>query len=248
MIATAIAFKRMADRMEYRLSKNINDVATAMMDNEDILNVDVNNGVSLDRYLTDVQTPDMFSDLDFWKSFPEALQNKDKLRTLEISKDEASSLLERFNAYTWDERPRLKEKYLTALGSVIFYTSYNDYFCSGLSKTIEKIKGTRELNFPKHIESLEIINKDVKELEKIFKPLPEIPETGFTDYFTRTGRERIDMRTKALRSRQEYINGAVPHIREFHKTAKRLLLPLTSIGRAYRKKYIEEYCPHLLNK
>jgi len=159
-----------------------------------------------------------------------------------LSKESASNLLERFNAYTWNEhKPNLRGVYMSALKKALFvadkrfggWKAFNG--TPNLAKSIDLFDETSDFSQLKNIHTLRKENQTVKELEL---EIEIIPPEKLRDLFsfTREGRKRYDLRLKMVKELE-------PKMKE---SSQRIVNSLIEIGKEYRKNHIEKYYLHFL--
>ncbi len=231
-------------------SESLDKVVESLGEDVSLFEMSVESGekkVPLDLYLATVkqvtEVDQFFTGaplFNIWTHLP--LRLTSYYESLGISHDMAQKLLERFNAYTWDEHsPELREKYVGALRKTLWiaderelngWRAYTDVK-PGLTKTIELVAGDLEFSQLNGAYALRERREKVKEVED---EVDQIPPERILDIFTPSGWKRMNKRERMIK----YLESRLKH------EAQKVVEPLTKLGNEYGRVHVSRYYPHLL--
>lgn len=174
---------------------------------------------------------------DIWKALPSVLTNHQE--KIGVSKDEAPILLERFNAYTWNEHePKLREKYMRILKKSLWVADKKvrcGWSAESESPNLSAIalgivNKTPEFTGLKGFYDLKRAMENAGEAERQFE---QIPPERMLDIFTRAGWKRMEARDKEI----------IRLGSELKERAQKTIGYLTKLGDEYRRLHTEKYYP-----
>ncbi len=229
-------------------SKSLDKIVKALREDVPILDMDVydkGNKVPLDVYLTTVKSiteVDQYftgaPSFNVWTHLPLGLTKYHE--DFGVCNREAQKLLERFNAYTWNEhKQELRRKYMFALKETLWvaderFGNWKAYMGTPeLTETIEIVTEDLEFSQLNGVYALRKMNGRVKEIENYVE---QIPKERFFDIFTPSGWRRENKRIEMIRELEP----------ELKKRAQDLVEPLTEVGKEYREEHTKNHYPHLL--
>lgn len=228
--------------------ESINKVVKSLGEDVSVFDISVESGeerVPLDIYLATVnpitegeQYFTFAPQFDIWKHLPEGLAYNYGL--LGMSYDNAQRLLERFEAYTWNEyNPELRKKYISALKKTLWIADDREF--SGwraytdikpeLAEKLGYIVGTPEFS---QLNGVDAIKERMDKINNIEGEVNQIPPERFLDIFTPKGWKRMSKREEMIKDLESKLK----------QEAQRVIRPLTDLGREYRISHVAQFYPH----
>ena len=237
-------------KAHYRRSSHaLGKVIDALREDVKLYDMAVDSGdgkrVPLEQYLSTMmqitEADEFFTGapiFDIWRTLPLGLRSYPG--NIGVSLEEAPKLLERFDAYTWNEyTPELREQYMWALKKSLWVADENEFIgwrahngTPNLSATLDMINESPEFA---ELRSIYDLKQATEEVRKIEGEVGQIPPERMLDRFTRRGRGRIEKRNRMIRELE------IP----LKRKAEEVIGPLTELGNEYRHLHVEEYYPEM---
>ena len=230
-------------------SESIDKVVKSLGEDVPVFNMSVKSGeerVPLNIYLATVkpvtEVEQFFTGaplFDIWTHLPLGLTSY--YGQLGVSHDDAQRLLERFNAYTWNEHnPELRKKYMGALRNTLWiaddrefngWRAYTD-IKPELAGRISSFLDDPELS---QLNGAYALKSRINNVSNIEGEVNQIPPERFLDIFTPKGWKRMSKREEMIKDLKSKLK----------QEAQKVIEPLTNLGGEYRRSHIAQFYPSL---